>query len=132
MLITRVRPSLFLPIAAFLWSGIPAATFACTIAGGLWTLRFVLGITEAPLFPGAVFLMSCWYARYAMTFLYAAGCFSVNTLQYTWAVPTLSQTPKKRAAAGAIVKIFGHLGNVYSPYFFPDRDAPRFTMAMIL
>lgn len=71
-------------------------------------------------------------ARYAMTFLYAAGCFSANTLQYTWAVSTLGQTPEKRAAGGAIVNICGHLGNVISPYFFPDRDAPRYTMAMIL
>lgn len=71
-------------------------------------------------------------ARYAMTFLYAAGCFSANTMQYSWAVSTLGQTPEKRAAGGAIVNIFGHLGNVVSPYFFPDSHAPRFTMAMIL
>lgn len=71
-------------------------------------------------------------ARYAMTFLYAAGCFSANTLQYTWAVSTLGTTPEKRAAGGAIVNICGHLGNVISPYFFPDSDAPRYTMAMIL
>jgi MFS family permease len=57
MLITRVSPSVYLPIAAFLWSGISAATFACTNAAGLWGLQFILGITEAPLFPGAVFLM---------------------------------------------------------------------------
>lgn len=338
MLITRVQPRLFLPTAAFLWSGISAATFACTNAEGLWALQFVLGIVESPLFPGAVFLMSCWYtrrefalrvallysglvlaqafsgliaagvfngldgpmglagwqwlfilegamsaffaltaffllpnyptstsggamwymtedmrrvaharilddrvenatgstvwqglwlalkdiklygylalnvvitssygfnnffptivrglgfgndvtsllmtappyvlgtactfyvawdsdrrserglhiiiplscsvvgfivtvatgnaaARYAMTFLYAAGCFSANTLQYTWAVSTLSQTPEKRAASGAMVNIFGHLGNVWSPYFFPDSHRPRYTMAMIL
>jgi hypothetical protein len=71
-------------------------------------------------------------ARYAMTFLYAAGCFSANTIQYTWAVSTLGQTPEKRAAGGAIVNLCGHLGNVMSPYFFPDRDRPRYTMAMIL
>jgi MFS family permease len=57
MLITRVSPSVYLPIAAFLWSGISAATFACTNAAGLWGLQFILGIVEAPLFPGAVFLM---------------------------------------------------------------------------
>ncbi|ETN45871.1 uncharacterized protein HMPREF1541_00052 [Cyphellophora europaea CBS 101466] len=338
MLITRVKPSVYLPAAAFVWSAVSAATVGCTSAGGLWAVQFVLGIVEAPLFPGAVFLMACWYtrrefalrvallysglvlaqafsgliaagvfagldgsmglagwkwlfilegaasaffaitayfilpnyphsdsggakwymtpdmrklaaarilddrvevtekstvwhglklalkdmklymflfmnvfitssygfnnffptivnglgfgsrvtsllmtappyvlgtlctfyvawdsdrrqerglhiiiplscsvvgfivtvatgnpaARYAMTFLYAAGCFSANTLQYTWAVSTLGQTPEKRAAGGAIVNICGHLGNVISPYFFPDRDAPRYTMAMIL
>jgi len=63
MLITRVPPSVFLPVAAFLWSGISAATFACQSAESLWALQFILGIVEAPLFPGAVFLMSCWYTR---------------------------------------------------------------------
>ncbi|PVH96126.1 MFS general substrate transporter [Periconia macrospinosa] len=71
-------------------------------------------------------------ARYTAAFLYTSGSFSANALVYTWAVSSLSQTPEKRAAGGAIVNICGHLGNVMSPYFFPDTDAPRFTMAMIL
>ena len=57
MLITRVSPSVYLPTDAFLWSGISAATFACTNAAGLWGLQFILGIVEAPLFPGTVLLM---------------------------------------------------------------------------
>lgn len=71
-------------------------------------------------------------ARYASAFLYTSGSFSANALVYTWAVSSLGQTPEKRAAGGAIVNICGHIGNVISPYFFPDRDAPRYTMAMIL
>lgn len=338
MLITRVRPAIYLPTAAILWSGISAATAGCTSSGGLFAVQFVLGIMEAPLFPGAVFLMSCWYtrselalrtallysglvlaqafsglvaagvfagldlkmgltgwqwlfilegagsaffaltayfilpnyphsesggamwsmtpemrklavarilddrvekstdssvwnglklavtdvkcyiflfmnifitssygfnnffptmvngfelgsritsllltappyilgtavsffvawnsdrkkergfhiiinlscsitgfiitvatantaARYTAAFLYTSGSFSANALVYTWAVSSLGQTPEKRAAGGAIVNICGHIGNVISPYFFPDRDAPRYTMAMIL
>lgn len=338
MLITRVQPAVYLPTAALLWSSISAATAGCTSSGGLFAVQFVLGIIEAPLFPGAVFLMSCWYtrrelalrtallysglvlaqafsgliaagvfagldgamslagwqwlfilegaasaffaltayfilpnyphsnkggamwsmtadmrslavarimddrveipgdqtvwnglklavtdvkcyififmnifitssygfnnffptmvngfglgsrtisllltappyiwgtiisflvawssdrsrergfhimanlccsitgfiitvatgntaARYTAAFLYTSGSFSANALVYTWAVSSLGQTPEKRAAGGAIVNICGHLGNVISPYFFPDRDAPRYTMAMIL
>ncbi|KAF2008505.1 MFS general substrate transporter [Aaosphaeria arxii CBS 175.79] len=71
-------------------------------------------------------------ARYTASFLYTSGSFSANALVYTWAVSTLSQTPEKRAAGGAIVNIMGHLGNVMSPYFFPDTHRPRYTMAMIL
>ncbi|XPS72206.1 hypothetical protein M3J09_004372 [Ascochyta lentis] len=71
-------------------------------------------------------------ARYTAAFLYTSGSFSANALVYTWAVSSLGQTPEKRAAGGAIVNICGHLGNVMSPYFFPDSDAPRYTMAMIL
>jgi hypothetical protein len=71
-------------------------------------------------------------ARYTAAFLYTSGSFSANALVYTWAVSSLSQTPEKRAAGGAIANICGHLGNVMSPYFFPDSDSPRYTMAMIL
>jgi fucose permease len=52
MLITRVRPALYLPIAALVWSAISAATAGCTSAGGLFAVQFILGIVEAPLFPG--------------------------------------------------------------------------------
>lgn len=52
MLITRVKPSVYLPAAAFVWSAVSAATVGCTSAGGLWAVQFVLGIVEAPLFPG--------------------------------------------------------------------------------
>jgi len=51
-------------------------------------------------------------------------------LAYTGAIGSLSQTTGERD--GSIVGICGHLGNVMSPYFFPDSDGPRFTMAMIL
>ncbi|KAL6710771.1 hypothetical protein ACN47E_007828 [Coniothyrium glycines] len=338
MLITRVRPALYLPLCAILWSGVSAATAGVTSPGQLFAVQFVLGIIEAPLFPGAVYLMSCWYtrrelalrtallysglvlaqafsgliaagvfsgmsgasgiagwqwlfileaalsalfaltaffilpnyphskngsamwsmtedmrriavariqadrveastdstvwqglklalidvktylfifmnivmtssygfnnffptmvrgfgmgdstialvltappyilgtivsfgvawssdrkkergyhimtnnciavigfvisvttlntaARYTAAFLYTSGSFSANALVYTWAVSSLGQTPEKRAAGGAIVNICGHLGNVMSPFFFPDSHAPRYTMAMIL
>lgn len=55
MLITRVRPNVYLSIAAFIWSAVSAATVGCTSAGGLWAVQFVLGIVEAPLFPGVSF-----------------------------------------------------------------------------
>ena len=52
MLITRVRPSIYLPAAAFIWSTISAMTALCKSAGALWGVQFILGIVEAPLFPG--------------------------------------------------------------------------------
>lgn len=42
-------------------------------------------------------------ARYFAAFLYTPGSFSANPLVYTWAISTLSTTPEKRAASGAIV-----------------------------
>lgn len=57
------RCAVYLPCCAFLWSGVSAATAATNNFGSLIAVRFILGIVEAPLFPGAVYLMSCWYTR---------------------------------------------------------------------
>ncbi|EGP88612.1 uncharacterized protein MYCGRDRAFT_38718 [Zymoseptoria tritici IPO323] len=71
-------------------------------------------------------------ARYAASFLYAPGSFSANALVYSWAVSSAGQTPEKRAAAGAIVNIVGHVGNIISPYFFRDDTRPEYPLAWIL
>lgn len=71
-------------------------------------------------------------ARYTAAFLYIGGLFSINPLVYAWALSTLSSTPEKRAASAAIVNVFGHFGNIMSPYFFPSTSAPRYLMAMLL
>lgn len=52
MLITRVRPALYLPTCAILWSGVSAATAGVKTPGELFGVQFILGIIEAPLFPG--------------------------------------------------------------------------------
>ncbi|EXJ58529.1 hypothetical protein A1O7_05955 [Cladophialophora yegresii CBS 114405] len=71
-------------------------------------------------------------ARYFASFLYTSGCFSANAMVYTWAASTLNQTPEKRACATAMINLLSQLGNIWSPYFFPASDAPRYTMAMLL
>jgi MFS family permease len=71
-------------------------------------------------------------ARYAASFFYAPGSFSANALVYSWAVSSAGTTPEKRAAAGAIVNIVGHVGNIISPYFFRDVQAPEYPLAFIL
>ena len=71
-------------------------------------------------------------ARYAAAFLYIAGCFSSNAGVFSWASTTLNQTPEKRACATAIINLLSQLGNIWSPYFFPTSDGPRYVMAMLL
>ncbi|KAI5358031.1 Putative major facilitator superfamily, MFS transporter superfamily [Septoria linicola] len=63
LLLTRVRPGIYLPATVMVWSAVSASTAAATNPQTLFVIRFFLGITEAPLFPGAVYLMSCWYTR---------------------------------------------------------------------
>ncbi|CAG8267545.1 unnamed protein product [Penicillium salamii] len=63
LILTRVRPSLFLGIAMAIWGIISACQAAITSFSGLIVTRFFLGFVEAPFFPGAVMLMSSWYTR---------------------------------------------------------------------
>ncbi|KAI0479472.1 allantoate permease [Xylariaceae sp. FL0804] len=63
LLITRVRPSLYLGAVIAVWGAISTAQASTQSFGGLVACRFFLGFAEAPLFPGAVFLMSTWYTR---------------------------------------------------------------------
>lgn len=63
LIITRVRPSLYLGLAMTIWGVISAAQGATHSFMGLIITRFFLGFAEAPFFPGAVFLLSSWYTR---------------------------------------------------------------------
>lgn len=71
-------------------------------------------------------------ARYFASFLYISGCFAANSIVYSWAANSMSQTPQKRACAGAIINLMSQLGNIWSPYFFSPEDEPRYIMAMVL
>ena len=63
MILTRVRPSLYLPFWVCIWSCISASTAAATSYHHLFAIRFLLGVAEAPFFPGVFFLMSSWYTK---------------------------------------------------------------------
>ncbi|KAJ5930162.1 hypothetical protein N7466_005655 [Penicillium verhagenii] len=63
LLLTQIRPSLFLGIAMAIWGVISACQAATQSFTGLVVTRFFLGFVEAPFFPGAVMLMSSWYTR---------------------------------------------------------------------
>ncbi|KAK1980694.1 major facilitator superfamily transporter [Colletotrichum cereale] len=63
MILPYVRPSLYLPCCALVWSGVSAAMAGVKNYNGLVACRVVLGLCEAPLLPGAIYLMSCWYTR---------------------------------------------------------------------
>ncbi|KAK0634309.1 major facilitator superfamily domain-containing protein [Bombardia bombarda] len=67
MLITRLRPSLYLTSAMVLWGAVSACNAAAQRFSHLIAIRFFLGFVEAPFFPGAIFLMSTWYTRSELT-----------------------------------------------------------------
>ncbi|KAK6365147.1 hypothetical protein LTS17_011625 [Exophiala oligosperma] len=66
LMLSKSKPSLYLPFWLFIWGIVSGCTAAVQSYSGLVTVRFVLGIVEAPFFPGAVFLISSWYTRKEM------------------------------------------------------------------
>ncbi|EKC99691.1 major facilitator superfamily transporter [Trichosporon asahii var. asahii CBS 8904] len=63
MLITRVKPSLYLCLVMLTWSVLSICTSFTKNFGQLCAVRFLLGCTEAPYYPGALFLISNFYTR---------------------------------------------------------------------
>nr|XP_018262216.1 uncharacterized protein I303_05232 [Kwoniella dejecticola CBS 10117]OBR84374.1 hypothetical protein I303_05232 [Kwoniella dejecticola CBS 10117] len=57
------RPSFYLPFWMMCWGAVSACTGVVTSFQGAVLCRFFLGFAEAPLFPGALFLLSRWYTR---------------------------------------------------------------------
>ncbi|KAK3393353.1 major facilitator superfamily domain-containing protein [Podospora didyma] len=63
ILLKKLRPSLFIPVIMIFWG--------CSMLGmgfvynwsGLMAARWFLGLTEAGLFPGVNYYLSCWYKR---------------------------------------------------------------------
>ncbi|KIW12764.1 hypothetical protein PV08_07950 [Exophiala spinifera] len=63
MLLTRVKPSYYMSGCMALWAVVSTLTAISKNFTGLLLTRFFLGITEAPYYPGALFLLSCFYTR---------------------------------------------------------------------
>ncbi|KAK1989913.1 major facilitator superfamily transporter [Colletotrichum falcatum] len=63
MFLTRTRPSRYMGTMMMLWAVVSALTAVSKDFTGLLLTRFFLGITEAPYYPGAVYLLSIFYTR---------------------------------------------------------------------
>lgn len=63
MVITRVKPSIFLCCVMMTWAIISIATGLTKNFTGLLLTRFFLGVVEAPYYPGAIYIISQFYTR---------------------------------------------------------------------
>jgi MFS family permease len=63
MLLTRARPSVYLPALMFCWGGLSMCFAACKSWQAIAGLRFLLGVLEASFAPGVLFLLSSWYKK---------------------------------------------------------------------
>lgn len=63
MILNRVRPSLFMAGFCLAWSIVSLLTYMATSFETMLVCRFLLGITEAPFYPGALYMISMFYTR---------------------------------------------------------------------
>lgn len=61
MILSRSRPSLFLPGIMIVWGALSAAMASAQTYGAMLAFRFVVGCIESGFFPGVLYLLSCWY-----------------------------------------------------------------------
>ncbi|KAJ4987668.1 major facilitator superfamily transporter [Stagonosporopsis vannaccii] len=63
MFLTRTKPSRYMAIMMVIWATVSAVTALAKDFTGLLLTRFFLGATEAPFYPGAVYIISSFYTR---------------------------------------------------------------------
>ncbi|KAL1980915.1 hypothetical protein VTN96DRAFT_3335 [Rasamsonia emersonii] len=63
MILSRTRPSLYLPGLMIVWGAMVIGYTGVNTKGGLIGLRFCLGLIEAGYFPGVLLFMSNWYKK---------------------------------------------------------------------
>ena len=61
--LAKGRPSIYLPSAMFLWGCVCTGTAFVRTPTALYTVRFLLGLLEAPFAVGCLLLISSWYTR---------------------------------------------------------------------
>lgn len=61
MILSRSRPSIFLPSIMLVWGALSAIMACAPTYGSMLAFRFILGCVESGFFPGVLFVMSCWY-----------------------------------------------------------------------
>ncbi|KAK3897639.1 hypothetical protein C8A05DRAFT_47821 [Staphylotrichum tortipilum] len=63
IMLKKLRPSIFIPIIMVLWGASMLGMGFVKNWSGLMAARWFLGLTEAGLFPGVNYYLSCWYKR---------------------------------------------------------------------
>ncbi|WVQ77510.1 hypothetical protein IAR50_007196 [Cryptococcus sp. DSM 104548] len=80
MILSRTRPSIYLSTCVMVWAVVSLCTGFVKNYHQLLAVRILLGFTESPYFPGALFLLSTWYTKqelaYRTAFLYCGSLLS--------------------------------------------------------
>lgn len=62
--------------------------------------------------------------------VFSIGTYAVNSIILGWVSSTCGETKEKKASSLAIVNTIANVSFIWTPYLWPDSDAPRYTIAM--
>ncbi|CAJ2507337.1 Uu.00g085230.m01.CDS01 [Anthostomella pinea] len=63
MLLTRIRPSIWIPACEVTWSVLTILMTKCTSANQIYVLRFFIGLAESGFYPGMQYIIGSWYRK---------------------------------------------------------------------
>ncbi|KAI0128011.1 major facilitator superfamily domain-containing protein [Xylariales sp. AK1849] len=63
MLLTKVRPSIWIPACEVTWSVLTILLAKCTNATQIYVLRFFIGLAESTFYPGQQYMIGSWYRK---------------------------------------------------------------------
>ncbi|PLB53912.1 MFS general substrate transporter [Aspergillus steynii IBT 23096] len=69
-------------------------------------------------------------ARYFAMMIMLPGVYTAFIIGIAWVSNTIPKPSAKKAAAIALVNAIANCSSIYTPYLYPDSDAPRFILAM--
>ena len=63
MILTRVRPSIWIPTLEVVWTVLTFCTSRCNTAQQLYAVRFLVGLAESGFYPGMQYRIGSWYRK---------------------------------------------------------------------
>ena len=63
LILTRVRPSIWIPTMEVIWSVLTFSLSRCNTAKQMYGVRFLVGLAESTFYPGMQYVIGSWYRR---------------------------------------------------------------------
>ena len=63
ILLTRFRPSLWIPTMEVIWAVLTMCLSRCTNAKQMYAIRFLVGLAESTFYPGMQYIIGSWYRK---------------------------------------------------------------------
>ncbi|KAJ4317447.1 hypothetical protein N0V84_007355 [Fusarium piperis] len=103
MILNRVRPSWYMAGFCMAWSVLSLLTYKANSYESMLVCRFLLGITEAPFYPGALYMISMFYNRKEIATrmsIFYTGNMMASSFSGLIAAPIFAKLDKVNGLAG--------------------------------